>query len=425
MKDFFKKWIVQNLGLKALSLVVAVVLWLLVVNVSDPVVETTFQDIPLRVINSDSLASEGKVYEMMGNNVVTIVVDAKRSIVGSLSSENFRAEADLSLYNAETGMVPVRVESNRYNDKIESIKSRTESVEVFIEDGLRKQFVITPEVSGEPAEGYIIGDVNTAENVVRISGRESVVEKIAKVTAEVSVDGLGSDVNTSVDLKLYDKDGEQIRNNNLVKNISTVAISVKILATKELELRYSYAGKPADGYTVFGQLSGSKDTVLVAGRNNDLARVNHLDIGSNYLDVTGMSETAKVTVDLEKALPENLELVDKEDTQLEVTIPIQQVVEKEVTLAKNAIKVGKVGEGLRTELMAEYISFKVSGVESAISQLKNTDVKAEIDWDAYMDENNIAEISAGTYRIPLQLELPEGITPVKDVMISVRVVKAK
>ena len=33
----------------------------------------------------------------------------------------------------------------------------------------------------------------TAENVVRISGRESVVSSIAKVTAEVSVEGLGSD----------------------------------------------------------------------------------------------------------------------------------------------------------------------------------------------------------------------------------------
>ncbi|MCR5282401.1 MAG: hypothetical protein K6E18_03455 [Lachnospiraceae bacterium] len=422
MKEWVQKYILNNLVVKVASLAAAIILWLVVVNVSDPVVDTTYTDIPLTVVNADSITSDGKVYEMVASNMVTISVSAKRSILDSLSGDNFKAEADLSLFNEETGMVPVKVSSNRYSDKIESIRSKTESVEVLVEDGLRKQFVITPEVSGEPAEDYIIGNVSTAENVVRISGRESVVSKIAKVTAEVSVDGLDSDVNTSVDLKLYDEDGEQIKNSNLVKNISTVAIAVEILATKDLEIRYNYTGKPADGYMVYGSVTGNMSTVKVAGRNSDLQRVNYLDIGNPYLDVTGLSETTEVSVDLEKAIPESLSLVNKENNVLNITIPIQQLVEREVVLQKSAVKIGKLEGSLKAELMADRtISFTVTGVQSAISALSISDVKASVDWDAYMDENGIAEITPGTYRLPLTITLPEDITTVKEVMVSLRV----
>ena len=417
-----KDKLLHNLGLKIISCIVAVILWLVVVNVSDPVVDTTYSDIPLTVTGTESLASDGKVYEMLGAGTVTISVSAKRSILDSLSSDNFKAEADLSLYNEETGTVPVRVSSNRYSDKIESVKSKTESVEVLVEDGLRKQFVITPEVSGTPAEGYIIGDVMTAENVVRISGRESVVSSIAKVTAEVSVEGLGSDVNTTVDLKLYDEYGQQIKNSNLTRNISTVAISVKILATKELELRYNYSGKPAEGYTVYGDLTGNMDMVLVAGRTTELSRLNYLDVSSSYLDISGLSETTQISVDLSRVLPDGIVLANKDQEDLVVTVPIEQLVVREFTLTKGSIKIGTPGKGIRADLLADKgVTFELTGVASAVEEVTATDMKASIDWDTYMDEHELAEITPGSYRLPLELNLPEGVSTVKDVTVSLRV----
>ncbi len=418
MKDL----ILHNLGLKIASLAIAVILWLVVVNVSDPVVDTSFSDIPLTVINADTLTAEGKVYEMPGSSTVAVNVSAKRSIIDSLGQDNFTAFVDLARYNEETGTVPVRVDSNRYSDKIESVKSKTESVEVIVEDGLRKQFVITPEVSGVPAEGYIIGDVTTAENVVRISGRESVVDSIAKVTAEVSVEGLGSDVNTSVDLKLYDEKGEQIKNSNLVRNITTVPISVEILPVKELEVRYGYTGKPAEGYTVSGEITGDIDTIEVAGRSSELARLSYLDIGGSYIDVTGLEESTSLTVDLDKVLPDGIVPVDREMTQIKVNIPIEEVATKEITIPRTSLKIANPGPGLRTEMISSSsVTFSITGVASVINDVKASDFKAEADWDAYMDEHDLAEITEGSYRLPLEITMPEGVSLVKDVTVSVRV----
>ena len=202
--------IFNNFGLKILAVFISILLWLAVINVSDPVINTSYADIPVVVTNSDSITKQGKVYELTGESMVDISVSAKRSVQDYLSEDNFKAIVDLEDYNESSGLVPIRIECNKYSGQIESMKSKTEFVAVDIEEMLSKQFVITPVVSGDPEEGFIVGNVSTAENIVRVSGAQSVVSEIKKITAEVSVTALSSDVNTSVDLKLYNKDGEQI-----------------------------------------------------------------------------------------------------------------------------------------------------------------------------------------------------------------------
>ena len=83
--------IIKNLGLKILALITAVVLWLVVVNISDPVISTTFSDVPVEILNASLLTSEGKVYQVLEDtDKVSITVAAKRSILDYLNNSNLR-----------------------------------------------------------------------------------------------------------------------------------------------------------------------------------------------------------------------------------------------------------------------------------------------------------------------------------------------
>lgn len=417
-----KAKIFENFGLKVLAVFISILLWLVVINVSDPVISTPYSDIPIVVTNADSVTSAGKVYELTSSPTVTINVSAKRSILDSLSEDNFKAVVDLKEYDAQTGTVPIRVESNKYSDKIESMKSKNETADVRIEDMLRKQFVITPVVSGDPEEGYVTGDVSTAENIVRISGAESVVSAIRKVTAEVSVEGLSSSINTSVDLRLYDEDGELIKDSTLTKNISTVAISVQILATKELPLKFSASGVPAEGYCISGDLQADRENVLVAGKAAALNNISALDISSAAVSVEGADKDVEVTVDLTKYLPDGLTLVDAEETKLvTVTVPIEAILRKEFEVKKKDIRM----HGLPGELEAEYtgtvesLNIEVEGTASRISNLTIDDLGVTIDWDAYVNMQKLDALTEGTYRVPITLELPDGVSPVREILVSV------
>lgn len=52
-----KKGLMNNWGLKILSFLLAVMLWLIVVNIDDPVTTQTFNNIPVAVTNAEVLAA--------------------------------------------------------------------------------------------------------------------------------------------------------------------------------------------------------------------------------------------------------------------------------------------------------------------------------------------------------------------------------
>ena len=320
-------------------------------------------------------------------------------------------------------MVPIRVESNKYSGQIESMKSKTEYATVSIEEMLRKQFVITPIVTGEPEESYIVGDVGTAENIVRVSGAESVVSSIKRVTAEVSVTGLNSDVNTSVDLKFYDKNDKLVTDDNLMKNISTVAMSVQILATKELPLRFATSGVPKEGYGISGEIKTDKETVVIAGKPASLTYLSSIDVTSAAVRVDGAEENLTIVVDLSRYLPDDIVLADPEkDGVVTVEVPIEEIVTKEYEIPTSAIKMSKLPDTLGSEVVDsdDLIKVRVEGFAGKMAALQQKDVKLSVDWNAYMKENGIEQIEEGRYRVPLLVELPEGITkPAGEMVILV------
>ena len=62
-KDFIQKYIFNNIGIKLLALVTAIVVWVAIVNIEDPYKERTF-NVQVDTINEDALSSVNKVYEI-------------------------------------------------------------------------------------------------------------------------------------------------------------------------------------------------------------------------------------------------------------------------------------------------------------------------------------------------------------------------
>ena len=48
-----RRRLTENLGLKILAFFIAIFMWLIVVNIDDPVIETAYNGIPVSVINEE------------------------------------------------------------------------------------------------------------------------------------------------------------------------------------------------------------------------------------------------------------------------------------------------------------------------------------------------------------------------------------
>ena len=66
-----KEKLTNNLGLKLLSVGLAVFAWFMVVNVVNPLVEAS-AEVPVEIINEDILKKANLTYEMIGKKTVTV-----------------------------------------------------------------------------------------------------------------------------------------------------------------------------------------------------------------------------------------------------------------------------------------------------------------------------------------------------------------
>lgn len=416
--------LIKNLGLKILALVTAIVLWLIVVNISDPVISTTFSDVPVEIVNANLLSNEGKVYQVLDDtDKISVTVAAKRSILDYLNNSNLRATADIQELNQMDGTIRIRVEANRYNNQIDSIKSKTEYLKMEIENRKNAQFPIQAVVLGEPIEGYVVGNVGMNQNIVIVSGPESLVSKISKVKTEVSVEGMSSDVNTNMKLKYYDAQGKLLDQSRLNANISSVDLDVEILETKEVPIVAKISGTPMEGYGINGEATVEPATVVIAGRSVALNGVDSIQISGEKVNIDELNQDLNVAVKLKEFLPDGTALADnKADGKVVVSVAIEPLITQNVGLPKGQITISDIPQGYVAEFVTddEMVNFEIVGLEEAISNLDISLVTGNISVKAYMQENKITDINKGILVVPVTLNLPEGITLKAPLNISVK-----
>ena len=127
-----KTRLMNNLGLKILAFLAAGMLWLLVVNIDDPVTSATFQEVPVTVINQEVLAEEQQTFQIVdGTQTVDVTVTARRKILNRIRKEDITATADMRELTLKT-QIPITVTVNGY----ESVEAEAypRNLQVKLED---------------------------------------------------------------------------------------------------------------------------------------------------------------------------------------------------------------------------------------------------------------------------------------------------
>ena len=106
----------RNLWLKLIAIILAVITWLIVVNVDDYIVTKTIRGIPVEQVNGEKLESMGQIYTVTSGETVDVSVKGPRSLVERMTAEDFYASADLSqLSVTNTAEISVSLVENHAN----------------------------------------------------------------------------------------------------------------------------------------------------------------------------------------------------------------------------------------------------------------------------------------------------------------------
>lgn len=423
-----KKLLTRNLGLKLASLLLAFVLWFLVAQIYDPKDTVTFNNIQVRLINTELLDEEGKVYEVLDNsNLVRVTVTGPQSIVKSeLRRSDIVAEADMSkLTDINTIAITYYCE-NISNDSVE-IKGNHDSVRLNVEDKTSKWIKLESNTIGDVASGYMIGNVTLDQTNIEVTGPKSAISQVDHAGVDINVTDSTSSLSANVDIKLYDADDNELTLESVKKNVDSAHMTVEVLATKEVPVEIEYMGVPEDGYMATGEVESSVPTVRIAGTVSTLAGISAITVPEDRMNITGQTDNLVDIINLKEYLPSNVRLADKSfDGKITATVYIEPIVSKDLTVAAENISVTGVPDGMEAEITstAEEYNITVSGLSRDVSILHDSSVTGILNLTQWMEDNGVEELTPGTYTIPVTFNLAEDITVAPDINIHIRLKNA-
>lgn len=425
-EKFTKKKLTENLGLKITSLIVAIVLWLIVVNITDPVISQPYKNIPVKIINSEVITDNNKTLEVVDGSsmVANVIIKAPRSTIQELgnSSDAIIATADMSCLSKDGISVPIEFTTSKYADKVESIRPSSDVLKVNIENRRTIQLPLNATTSGEIESGYILGNVIPNQNQVRVSGPESVINRVASAFVDVQVTGFTSDISTQADIMLFDNNGDGIPTGNLDLNVSSVRVDVEILATKKVPIYYSTIGIPADGYGVTGEVEINPELIVIAGERDVIDQVTEIKVPAEELNITGQSDNLMVVLDIRDYLPEGIRLADDSNGgKASITVFIEPFVEQDYGIFPKNLSIENIPEGYNAEFVEdEGISFVLVGLAQDLEKLQMDSLNPRVDFDDYALLHDMSGFKSGEYDLFLVLDLPGGIQIKEPVTIRLR-----
>ena len=423
-----KKLLTRNLGLKLASLLLAFVLWFLVAQIYDPKDTVTFNNIQVRLINTELLDEEGKVYEVLDNsNLVRVTVTGPQSIVKSeLRRSDIVAEADMSkLTDINTIAITYYCE-NISNDSVE-IKGNHDSVRLNVEDKTSKWIKLESNTIGDVASGYMIGNVTLDQTNIEVTGPKSAISQVDHAGVDINVTDSTTSLSANVDIKLYDADDNELVLESVKKNVDSAYMTVEVLATKEVPVEIEYMGVPEDGYMATGEVESSVPTVRIAGNVSTLVGISAITVPEDRMNITGQTDNLVDIINLKEYLPSNVRLADKSfDGKITATVYIEPIVSKDLTVAAENISVTGVPDGMEAEITstAEEYNITVSGLSRDVSILHDSSVTGILNLTQWMEDNGVEELTPGTYTIPVTFNLAEDITVTPDINIHIRLKNA-
>ena len=305
----------DNVGLAALSIVLAFGLWIFVTDTED---ETRIGIPPIDItVEPVNPAADVTVANEISSVRVRLRVD--QDVWDSLTPADFKATVSLEGLSVGIYDLPVKVTAQTSRGGLSVIEPVPDTVEVDLEPLFSKSVPVTVQVAGSPPEGYTQGVAEADDEAALITGPQAKVTLVSQAAAPIDVSGRTERVDQSVRLEPRDQNGFLVQGVTVEPGVSKVSVEIEqVEYSKVVIVSPDIRGQPARGYnivatdvepptvTIFGPKDFIEETrairtkpVDIADAENDVVRSVSLDLPSGTSVSGGVSVT--VTVDIEPA----------------------------------------------------------------------------------------------------------------------------
>lgn len=422
-----KRKITDNIPLKIMSVAVAVVLWLIVVNIDNPTGTNYYTINDVELINKEYVESSDTIGKMcmpeQNQDSIKIAITASKKIRDKIKVTDISAVADLQqAVSLDTNpvMVPITVTCSVPGVSSNDIKVTPQNLSVNLDEKETQEFVVNVSRGDtKPGKDYEVGSLTANPEKVRITGPKTLVNKIDKVNATIELDGNTQDFTQDVNLTIIDKNQEALSDSEMnslrIENNAKVVVTARLWKIRQgVGISASYVGTPADGYEV-GSVKTVPDTISVAGSTEGLESLaennNVITIPADSIDISGESKDVEKKISLNNLFPDNVKLTSDSSEDVWVTVNILPVGSKEFDIPTKNIEVKNKPDDLQVTFETAQIELRIKSDTKNMDDLDaKKDIKLSIDLDGKKE---------GNYEVPVKVVLPDGYETVEDVTTEV------
>lgn len=307
---------------------------------------------------------------------------------------DFTATIDISGVQPGSGPQRVPVQVVSIDDRITVVGVQPSEVTVDLDRLATKPVDVIVE-NGPTPEGLELGDALVNPSRVEVSGPASVIERVVSARASVIIQPSGIDVDQDVNLVPVDEFGDVV--GQVVVEPRTTHVTIPVFSDREtrtLPINPVVTGVPAAGFEISG-ITVDPPVILVEGDADQLAQLVRVD--TDQVPMTGASSDRTVQIGL--ALPTGVLAVGNES--ITVTVTLRPVTE---TRTFNAgVRLIGAGQGFTYSVGADRILVTLGGSVADLDRLSGQALVLDV---------NVAGLQPGTTTVPVNLDLPTGVTVV-------------
>lgn len=378
----------NDLAIKIISVLVAIVLWIYVIGEQNPFIEQPFRDIPIQFNNLDSV--NYALVEDQSSFKVNVKVRGRRSHISNLSKEAIKAEVNMKGRMEGENLLTVSV---TLPDNIELVSVNPPEIMVTLEPVVEKQIPVTVDINGSPAEGFAVMDPVLKPKEVILKGPKSIIDTVKFAFISIDVSNKSEDIKGNFPLHITDE--RKAESKNITYRPETIEATIPIVNKADVEIEPRIIGNPAAGYAISG-ITVTPDIVSVTGDENILSYLQKID--TEIIDISGTNSNQQREAKI--FLPTGVKLVMGEQDIVSVFVKIEAEEQHTLNITRK-VSLINIREGYEASSEPVGISISFKGLKQNITDIDGNDI------NIYAD---LRGLRAGTHEVELNVSVPDNVT---------------
>ena len=389
----------NNTKIKLISLLSALVLWLYVMTVEDPVETRTFSDIPVTITNMSVLEERGLTIYPKEELLADISIRANLSSLRPINRDNIYIYGRLD--DPKEGKNVVYLQAN-LPERVNKYDIKPNVITLDLEKVVNEKRSISVDVEGEPKIN--IDNIETNKKTVDVSGPRTLVNKVTSIKATLDASDKYKDFSTKLKLVPVDANGDAVKGVKLDDNF--VVATVKFLQEKVVPVKLVFDDSVSNQSNLENYSINPKD-ITIEGKKEALDNINSI----NTKPITANDLKSNNSIDVALDIPKDVKIKNNISS---IKLNINKNITSEFLISKSDIEIvskeSETGKEVDLSKIPENIKITVS-YSDEIKDLSQKDIQLYID---------MADTSQGEGKYPIKYKSKYDF---KDVQIEPKIVE--